>query len=184
MYKWTDENGKVYFSDRKPAETTKEIKEYGEDRIKDEQEGENNETKAESDPTLKDVNLVRIGAYIRDGVLKIDIYYLNRDIDKSVFWEEGTVKCQCDIYEGVGKRGDKKGNKIDGIRKELNRYDQDMYVDIPDKYLNKGKEGIVECIVDTGYIKKKVSCNPSFGGIKKKTPGGMIREGTASQTLK
>lgn len=184
MYKWIDENGQVHFSDKQPTEETKEIKEYGKDGIRNEPEDETSETEAETDFPLKDVTLVNMYSDIRDGVLKIWFAYYNRDTDKRVYWKEGTVRCQCEVYEDVGKRGKKKGQRIDSLKKELERHDQDIYVDIPDKYLNKGKKGIVECLVDTGYIKKKVSWNPSFGGIKKKTPVGKIREGTASQTLK
>jgi hypothetical protein len=184
MYKWVDKNGQVHITGTKPPEGVTKIKEYGKDGIRDEPEDETNKMEAEADPTLKDVDLVKMGGFIKDGILKISFYYINRDTDKQISWEEGTVKCECQIYEGVGKRRKRKGQKIDSIKKKLKRYGQDIYVDIPKKYLNKGKEGIVECLVDTGYIKKKITDNPSFGGINKKTSRGKTGGGTASQTMK
>ena len=181
MYKWADENGKIHFTDQPPPEEATEIKEYGKDGTKNEPKSEPKE--AESKLTLKDVDLITMGGFIRDGVLNIGFHYKNRDIDKLIFWEEGTVTCQCEIYEDVGKRGRKKGQKIGSISKELKHHDQDIYFDVPDKYLNKGGKGIVECLVDTGYMKKKVSWNPSFGGTRKDTPGGKIRGGATSQTV-
>jgi hypothetical protein len=180
MYKWVDKDGNVHLTSQPPDEEATGIKEYGKDGIRAEPENETNEAESEADFSLKDVDLVILSGYTRDGVLKLDVFYKNKDKDKSVYWERGTVKCHCQIYEAVGKYERKKGQKIDSIKKTLERYDQDIYVDIPKKYLNKGKTGIVECLVDTGYIKKKISYSPSFGGIRKKTPRGS----TASQTMK
>ena len=110
----------MHFSDRQPTEETKVIEvieENGNDGIRNEPEDKTNE--AEADSTLKDVNLVTIYGYVRDGVLKISVYYKNREEDKSIFWKEGIVRCQCEIYAAAGKRGNRKGRKIGSIKKEI-----------------------------------------------------------------
>ena len=184
MYKWVDKDGQVHFSDRKPTVETKEIKEYGKDGIKKDEPRDQPE-EAGSDFTLKDVDLVMMLGYLTNthGVMRIGFHYTNRDTDELVYWEEGTVNCECQIYEEVGKRKKRKGRKLVSIEKELQDYDQDIYVDIPDEYLNKGMEGILECLIDTGFVKKRVRTNLSFGGIKKRSPKRRIRGGAISQTL-
>jgi len=103
---------------------------------------------------LSDVDLINISSYVKDGVLKVGLIYKNRDRDELVFWREGTVSCDCEVYENIGSILDqKKGQRITSISKTVNRFGQDIYVDIPNTYLNKGKRAIIECTVNTGYKK-------------------------------
>ena len=107
--------------------------------------------------SLRDVDLVDTSAYVKNGVLKIGFHYQNRDRDELVFWEKGKVSCNCKLYENVGNILDeKKGRKIISITKKVRTYSQDIYVDVPNSHLNKGKRGILECVVNTGYKKLKM----------------------------
>jgi len=103
---------------------------------------------------LSDVDLINISSYVKDGVLRVSLLYKNRDRDELVFWREGTVSCDCEVYENIGSILDqKKGQRITSVNKVVNRFAQDIYVDIPDTYLNKGERAIIECTVNTGYKK-------------------------------
>ncbi|MCF8145965.1 MAG: DUF4124 domain-containing protein [Deltaproteobacteria bacterium] len=181
MYKWVDKDGKIYFTDQKPPEEATEVKEYGKDGIKKEEPKEEPQV-SEDGLTLKDVDLIIVSPYYKDGVLRISIFQKNRYMDKLVTWEEGTVSCECEIYQDIGRRTKRKGNKICSVSHELTRWDQNIYVDAPKKYFENGKKVIIECLVDTGYRKLKATSNPSFG-TQKDSPGGKIRGGASSQTL-
>ncbi len=109
--------------------------------------------------SLNSVDLITVSSYVKDGVLSIKFFYKNRDEDKYVYWKEGTVSCQCKVYEDVGNK--KKKQKIIGIDKKLKRYDQRFYLDVPKQYLNKGKKAIIECSVNIGYK----TLNVTDGGV-------------------
>jgi len=134
--------------------------------------------------SLRHVDLIRITAYENDGVLKISILYQNRFRDELVFWKEGTVECWCEVYENVGTLLERrKGPGIVGIYKTLHRYSQDFYVDVPEGYLNKGKWGIIECTVETGYKKIIATTDVSLGKLsatQKNQHFKMMREGGMS----
>lgn len=115
---------------------------------------------------LSDVNLIRISSYVKDGVLKVSLLYKNRDRDELVFWKEGTVNCDCKVYENIGSILDaKKGQRITHVNKMLKRSGQDFYVDIPERYLNKGKRAIIECLVNTGYKRLNASDDTSLDNL-------------------
>lgn len=101
-------------------------------------------------PTIKDVDHVRVTAIDEDGVLRIDVSYLNRDRDELVFWGDGIAKCSCKVYHNKGNILHQiKGDLMGRASKDLNRYDQDFYFDIPFKHRSKGLRGIIECDIDT-----------------------------------
>ena len=101
---------------------------------------------------IKDVDHIRVSAYDEDGVLRISVTYLNRDRDKLVFWEEGLAKCVCRCYKNAGNTlHPQKGDFIEDVFKDVTRYDQDFYLDIPPKYRGKGIWGIIDCEVDTRH---------------------------------
>ncbi|MFZ3158436.1 MAG: hypothetical protein WA124_13130 [Smithella sp.] len=113
--------------------------------------------------SLSDVDLIRISSYVKDGVLQISLLYKNRDRDELVSWREGTVRCDCEVYENVGSILDKKkGQRITSVNKTVKSSRQDIYVDIPSTYLNKGKGAIIECTVNTGYKKLNASGDNSL----------------------
>lgn len=108
--------------------------------------------------SLSDVDLIRISSYVKDGVLQISFLYKNRGQDELVSWSEGTVSYNCEVYENVGSILDKKkGQKITSVNGTVKSYGQNIYVDIPSIYLNKGKYAIIECTVNTGYKKLNTS---------------------------
>ena len=44
--------------------------------------------------------------------------------------------------------------------KQLKRFGQDFYIDIPKSYIGRDKWGIIECSVNTGY--KRLSTSETF----------------------
>jgi hypothetical protein len=110
---------------------------------------------------LRDVDLINISSYIQDKVLKVSFLYKNRDKDELIYWRAGTVSCSCEVYEIMGSPFDEqKGEQIAQIDKQLKSFSQDFYIDIPIRYLNKDKWGIIECSVNTGY--KKLAASNTF----------------------
>jgi hypothetical protein len=110
---------------------------------------------------LRDVDLINISSYIQDQVLKVSILYTNRDKDELIYWRARTVDCSCAVYEIIGSSFDgQKGEQIAQIDKQLKSFSQDFYIDIPIRYLNKDKWGIIECFVNTGY--KRLTASDSF----------------------
>lgn len=101
---------------------------------------------------LSEADMIKVLAYVSDGILKIDIIYHNRDLDKLVLWREGSVECNCVVYlkEGGPFRG-KIGDEITDGSNTLTNFGHDLYIDIPSSYIGQRLWGIVECEVDTGY---------------------------------
>ena len=100
-------------------------------RLEDQKRSESQNGEAEL-TSLRDVDLVSISAYIKDGVLKVGIFYKNSNRDELVFWKTGTVSCSCEVYEMMGSPIDvKKGERIAKKNKQLKRFGQDFYIDIP-----------------------------------------------------
>lgn len=102
--------------------------------------------------SLQDIDMISLRAYMKDGVVRVKIIYRNRDEDKLVFWRKGTISCYYAIYENVGNSlRPKKGEEILSGSKDLNRFRQDFYIDMPAQYMGPDKRAIIECTVNTGY---------------------------------
>lgn len=102
---------------------------------------------------LSDVDLITVSSYIKDGVLKVSIFYKNRDYDKLVYWRQGSVTCSYSIYEMEGRSINRqRGTEIDSGSKTVTSFSQDFYIDIPESFLGNDKWGLIECEVDTGYV--------------------------------
>ncbi len=107
---------------------------------------------AERLTSLTDVDLISISARLKDGIVKVHIYYKNCDQDRLVFWKEGEVLCVYALYENTGNiLHPQKGPEITTGYKRLTRYRQSFYIDISEGYLGKNNRAIIECEVDTGY---------------------------------
>jgi len=126
---------------------------------------------------LGDVDQIFIHAYVdRDGMLWIKLNYESREKGQSVYWTGGRVDCNCTVYEYEDKGAnddEKKGRRITKVSDTIFSVIDKLSVDIPEKYLGKGKRGIVECSFNTGSEKLKaqdyvrLSYGPSrshFGG--------------------
>jgi hypothetical protein len=126
---------------------------------------------------LRDVDQIFIHAYVdRDGVLWIKVNYESREKGQPVYWTGGRVDCDCEIYEYEDKgasEDEKKGRRITKVNDTIFTSLDKISVQIPGKYLGKGKRGIVECFFNTGSEKLeaqdyvRLSYGPSqshFGG--------------------
>ncbi|HOV88245.1 MAG TPA: DUF2845 domain-containing protein [Syntrophobacteraceae bacterium] len=118
------------------------------------------QAQAPKKPSIKDVDHVRVFAVDEDGVLRIDISYLNRDRDELVFWENSMARCVCKAYLNKGNLlKPTRGDLIGSVHKDVNRYDQDLYLDISYRYRSKDLWGIIECDVDTRYNQLHATAN-------------------------
>ncbi len=112
---------------------------------------------------LSQVDMIRVSAHVQDGILNVSVLYYNRDQDKLVFWKRGNVTCRYEIYTAEGGVfNQKKDMLITNGYKELNRFSQDFYVDIPETYFGEGKSGIIECEVDINYNTLRASADFSL----------------------
>jgi hypothetical protein len=102
---------------------------------------------------LQDVDRISIHAWVNNkGVLWIDVHYESQKV--SVFWSEGSVNCTCQVYEYEDEGtagGGNRGSRITGMSKIFMTVQEKISVDIPERYLDKFKRGIVECSFDTGF---------------------------------
>lgn len=102
--------------------------------------------------SIKPVDLARISATEQDGVIKIDLLYVNRDTDKLIYWNDGSAKCYCEIFENIGTLLDQKaGTRIGSIKKEVKSFDQDFYCDVPRSLQGRNIWAIIDCQVNTGF---------------------------------
>jgi len=97
------------------------------------------------------VDLVSGSAYVKDGVLSLNIFYTHRDTDKQVYWKNETAYISCNAYINSGDfLYPAKGFKIGNItNKYITNALQDIYIDI-DRSL-AGRDGMIECTLNTGY---------------------------------
>ncbi len=90
------------------------------------------------------VDIINIMGYFKDNnILNVTLIYIDRDEDRMVEWESGSVTCHWNLYVYFEK--EEKSTLIKSGTKYLNRYDQDFFIDIPISYLKSGKWGLLEC---------------------------------------
>ncbi len=101
--------------------------------------------------SIRDIDMLGVSAYVNNGVLRIGFFYKNRDSDKLVFWREGQLSIECQIFENEGNgRNKEKGSRIGVKNHRVTNFGQDIYWDVPRTHLNKGKRAIIECSTHTG----------------------------------
>ncbi len=108
---------------------------------------------AERLTSLSDVDMIRLLAHSKDGIITVNLLYKNRAEDKLVFWKGEEITCAYAIYRNIGTiLYPEKGEEIISGYKTLTRYNLRFYIDIPEAYLGQDNRTIIECEVDTGYI--------------------------------
>lgn len=101
---------------------------------------------------IKSVDLIRVSATEQDGVIRIGLLYKNRDTDKLVYWNDGSAKCYCEIFENIGTLLDRKaGARIGLVKKEVKSFSQDFYCDVPRSLQGRDMWAIIDCQVNTGF---------------------------------
>ncbi|MFH1868743.1 MAG: hypothetical protein ABH843_07210 [Candidatus Omnitrophota bacterium] len=109
--------------------------------------------------SLEEVDYIRVSGYIKDGDLLVTIIYKNMESGRLVYWEEGKVSVECEIYENAGDTIErKKGRRLAIVNKNLTHNEQDIRINIPS--VGKDKRGIIYCTVNTGY--KEISARGDF----------------------
>lgn len=103
--------------------------------------------------SIRNINLLDILAYVDNGVMKIAFLYKNRETDKSVYWREGQLTVDCQIYEKIGDRLRDKGSRIGFKNQRVTSFSQDIYWDVPKSLLDRGKRAVVECSTHTGVLR-------------------------------
>ena len=118
----------------------------------------------QDDLLLQDVDKIIISPsmdYIHPNVLRITLQYVHQS-KAQVFWTGGNVNCHCDVYEyhEEARRDEKKGIPIAHVDKMISIDLEDIEVELPERYLNQGTQGLVECSFDTGT--RQLSATETF----------------------
>lgn len=95
---------------------------------------------------INKVDLIKIDAHVRDNVINVSFFYINRAEDKLVIWDRGSISCKWVVWCLEGDIFDeKKGVRIKKGFKTLRRSDQYLYINVPSRYARADKRGLIEC---------------------------------------
>lgn len=112
---------------------------------------------------LGDVDLISIMAREKDKLITVSFIYKNKDKDKLIFWEGQSVYCECELFEATSSSlKPSKGNKIHSFSKKIERFSQDIYIDLPSSFTAKTQNGQIECMINTGNYRLKASNDFTF----------------------
>ena len=100
--------------------------------------------------SLKDIGYIKVTGYAKDGILKATITYRNSETGALVYWTEGKVNAEFEIYEKTGNvLEQKRGELLASASKQFKAHNEEVEISIPKS--DSRKEGIIYCTVNTGY---------------------------------
>jgi len=111
---------------------------------------------------IYDIDIIDItGIDYESDILRVQFQYINRDKGTWVRWEKKNVDCSCQVFFMTNDQK-KKQRPIASVRNFLEKYDQLLFIDVPENLVKDYEYGHIECEFNIGWKLIKTDGNFKF----------------------
>ena len=98
-----------------------------------------------------DTDLVYVKPELRNNVLRLTFSYLNREEDQRIYWDKGSVDCNCEVYPIDSYYNKLSKSPVAQKREFFNDSKDTIFVDMPGDFSKNYDYGLVECTMQIGW---------------------------------